>query len=107
MVAQLFKLQTSKASNFEIRPEKKAMFCLYLVLVPIPHRKHMDSMCSKCPINSFNIQTKQANNLGLETWPKFKFYKLVIGLGLVAWTIVSVLVVLSVEMGLLIVNKFL
>ena len=81
-------VQTSKASNFEIHLAlKEAMFCLYLVLVPVPHRKHMDSMCSKCPINSFNIQTKQANNLGLETWPKFKFYKLVIGLGQVAaWT---------------------
>ena len=80
-------LNGSKASNSEIRPTlKEVMFCLYLVLVPVPHRKRMNSMCSKCPINTFNIQAKRANKLGLETWPKFKFYKLVIGLGLVAWT---------------------
>ena len=48
------------------------------VLFPVPHRKQMDSMCSKCPINNFNIQAKQASCMGLETWPKFKFYKLVI-----------------------------
>ena len=80
-------LNGSKASNFEIRPAlKEAMFCLYFVLVPVPHRKHMTSMCSKCPINTFNIQAKHASKLGLKTWPKVKFYKLVIGLGLVAWT---------------------
>ena len=80
-------LNGSKASNFEIRPTlKEVMFCLYLVLVPVPHRKHMTSMCSKCLINSFNIQAKHANKLGLKTWPKVKFYKLVIGLGLVAST---------------------
>ena len=81
-------LNGSKASNFEICPTlKEAMFCLYLVPVPVPHRKHMNYMCSKCPINTFNIQAKHAIKLGLETWPKFKFYKLVIGLGQVAaWT---------------------
>ena len=72
-------VQTSNASNFEIRPAlKEAMFCLYLILLLVPHRKQMDSICSKCPINNFNIQTKQVSSMGLETWPKFKFYKLVI-----------------------------
>ena len=81
-------VQTSKASNFEIHLAlKEAMFCHYLVPVPVPYWKHMNSLCSKCPINTFNIQAKHASKLGLETWPKFKFYKLVIGLGQVAaWT---------------------
>ena len=58
-----------------MRPSlKEAM----LVLFPIPHQKHINSMCFKCSINTLQhaLQAKQASKLGLEAWPKGKIYKL-------------------------------